>query len=111
MKKIKWHFRNNRKRNNTKNNGKHPSLIFGKTNDNKKYYNIGLTHSKKRGHHFNIEISDPSNWNEKSYLRNDVRIDDIEQFEKILTNYRVNPKDRNKVLQIINNFIKKNKIK
>ena len=111
MKKVKWHFRNNKRRNNSKNKGKHPSLIFGKTDDDTKYYNIGLTHSKRRGHHSNIEISDPSNWNRKSYLRNDVRIDDINQFEEMLNNYIVNPKDKDKVIKIIDSFIKKNNIK
>ena len=100
-----------KKRRNIKNKGKHPSLIFGKTDDNLKYYNIGLTHSNKRGHHFNVKISDPSNWNKSSYLRNDVRIDDINQFEDVLMNFKVNPKDKKKVQEIIDSFISKNKIK
>ena len=56
IKEIKWHFRNSKIRKEGKNKGKHPALIFAKNNDNKKYYNIGLTHSDKRGHHHNIEI-------------------------------------------------------
>ena len=45
-----------------KNVGKHPSLIVGESNDKTKFINIGLTHSKKRGHHVNVEIYDPNDY-------------------------------------------------
>ncbi len=83
IKEIKWHFRNCKIRKEGKNKGKHPALIFAKTNDNKKYYNIGLTHSDKRGHHHNIEIYNPENWKNKSYLRKRIEYDDKEMFGKI----------------------------
>ena len=104
IKEIKWHFRNSKIRKEGKNKGKHPALIFAKTNDNKKYYNIGLTHSDKRGHHHNIEIYNPENWKNKSYLRNDISDDDIHQFEKVLKNFKVNPKDKTKIQTLINKF-------
>ena len=111
IKEIKWHFRNSKIRKEGKNKGKHPALIFAKANDNKKYYNIGLTHSDKRGHHHNIEIYNPENWKNKSYLRNDISNDDIHQFEKVLKNFKVNPKDKTKIQTLINKFKKKNNIK
>ena len=65
-----WHFRDNKKRKKgKKNNGKHPSLIVGKSNDNKKYINIGLTHEQYRGHHKNIEIKDPTDWKKIIFKR------------------------------------------
>lgn len=110
IKKVKWHFRDNFNRKNGKKK-KHPSLIFAKTSDGSKYYNIGLTHEDRRGHHKNIEISDPCNWKKKSYLRNDISADDIELFGKILNNYKVNPKDKDKISKLILKFKLKNKIK
>lgn len=110
IKKIKWHFRDNEKRKQAK-KGSHPSLIFAKTNDGLKYYNIGLTHSDKRGHHKNVEISDPSNWKNKSYLRDDISADEIKYFGSILSNYKVNPKDKTKIKRLIYKYKKKNNIK
>lgn len=104
-----WHFRDNKKRKKgKKKKGKHPSLIVGKSNDNKKFINIGLTHAEFRGHHRNIEIKDPTNWNKKSYLRDDVSEDDFSQLETILSNYRLHPNDKEKVSKIINKYKKKN---
>lgn len=104
-----WHFRNNsnRKKSN-KNKGKHPSLIVGSSGDGKKYVNMGLTHSEKRGHHKNISISDPTNWNKTSYIRDDVRQDDINKLKVVLKDYKLNPKDENKILKILEKYKKKN---
>ena len=30
--------------------------------------------SKKRGHHKNLEIHDPTDWNKTSYLRDDIHV-------------------------------------
>lgn len=104
----KWHFRDNQnRRNGDKNKGKHPSLIVGKTKDNKKFINIGLTHSTHRGHHKNIEIKDPTNWKKSSYLRDDIQIDDVSKLQVILNDYRLHPNDKEKVFKIINKYKKR----
>lgn len=103
MKNIKWHFRNNKKRKIAKkNSGSHPSLVVGETDDGTAYVNIGLTKSPKRGHHKNIKIHNPQNWNEESYLRDDIRIDSKEYLSEILKDYKLCPKDINKIWSIIN---------
>ena len=107
-KKLPWHFRDNENRNKGKNKGKHPSLVFGETKDGTKYVNIGLTSSSKRGHHKNIEISNPQNWKEKSYLRDDIKEDPKTKMQKILHDYNLNPKDTNKVLKLIDKYKKRN---
>lgn len=97
-----FHFRKNKKRKlGNKNKGSHPSLIIGETNDGKSFVNIGLTKSKKRGHHKNVEIHNPNNWNESSYLRNDLRIDSKEYLGEILKDYKLCPEDLDKVWEII----------
>lgn len=108
-KSSKWHFRDNYKRLNGKSkNGKHPSLIVGETDDKSKYINIGLTHGKKRGHHTNIEIYDPTDWNKKSRLRDDIKETDKKSFSNILINFKLNPEDYSKVNTLINKHKKKN---
>ncbi|MBE6143858.1 MAG: hypothetical protein E7177_07760 [Erysipelotrichaceae bacterium] len=108
-KSIPWHFRNNKNRKKgKKNKGKHPSLVVGVTADNENYINIGLTHQKKRGHHNNIQISNPQNWKEKSYLRDDVREDPKRLMDEILIGYNLNPKDIKKVHKLIEKYKKKN---
>lgn len=103
MKNIKWHFRNNKKRKIAKkNSGSHPSLVVGETDDGTAYVNIGLTKSSKRGHHKNIKIHNPQNWNEESYLRDDIRIDSKEYLSEILKDYKLCPEDINKIWSIIN---------
>ena len=103
MKKVNWHFRNNRRRKKgIKNKGMHPSLIVGETTDGKSFINIGLTKSPKRGHHKNIAIHNPQNWNEISYLRDDIRIDSKEYLSEILKDYKLCPDDIDKIWEIIN---------
>ena len=103
MKNIKWHFRNNKKRKIAKkNSGSHPSLVVGETDDGSAYVNIGLINSSKRGHHKNIKIHNPQNWNEESYLRDDIRIDSKEYLSEILKDYKLCPEDINKIWSIIN---------
>ena len=102
MDKNKWHFRNNIKRKfGKRNRGKHPSLIIGETKDGKSYINIGLTSSKKRGHHKNIEIHNPQDWNKTSYLRDDIRIDLKEYLSEVLKDYKLCPNDIEKIANII----------
>ena len=83
-------------------NGKHPSIVVGE--EDNKYANLGLTHSKKRGHHKNIELSRNPNKNDSqiSYVRDDLRLDDMKYLQEIL-NYRKLPKkDIDKIMKIIN---------
>lgn len=104
-----WHFRNNNKRKKgNKKKGSHPSLIVGHSNDNKKYVNIGITHAKKRGHHVNEIISDPTNWSKKSRIRDDITETPKEDFSDILFGYRLDPRDIPKVNKIIEKHKKKN---
>lgn len=98
-----WSFRNNTKRKSAgKNNGKHPSIVVGVKDD--KYMNLGMTHSPTRGHHKNIKLSRNPNIHDKkpSYVRDDLRFDDMKYLQEIL-NYRKLPKkDIEKVMKIIN---------
>ena len=99
---IKWHFRKNSKRKHgSKNSGSHPVLVVGETKDGKAYFNIGLTKSKKRGHHNNIKIHNPQNWNEESFLRDDMSVDSKEYLSKVLEDYKLCPEDIDKIWKII----------
>lgn len=105
----KWHFRNNSiRKKGKKNKGKHPSLIVGETKDNKKFINIGVTHAKYRGHHKNIEIKDPTDWNKFSRIRDDISVTDKDKLKEILNNYKLHPNDVKKVLTLIEKYKKKN---
>lgn len=102
LKKVKWHFRLNAKRKIAgKNKGKHPALVVGETDDGSSFVNIGLTKSSKRGHHKNVKIHNPQNWEESSYLRDDIRVDSKEYLSKILEDYRLCPDDIDKIWTII----------
>ncbi|MBQ6731233.1 MAG: hypothetical protein IJR08_04935 [Bacilli bacterium] len=102
MKFVKWHFRNNKRRKQLGiRKGKHPSLVFAKSDDEMRFYNLGLTHSRKRGHHKNIEIHNPQNWEEVSYIRNDISVDDKQVFSGVLNNYRLHPYDYGKIWNVI----------
>lgn len=82
--------------------GSHPSIEVGK--NGRERANIGLTTSKKRGNHSNIELSRNPNPkdNRKSYLRDDLRYDDKKHLEKVMSGFRKLPKsDQEKVLAII----------
>ena len=100
MKFIKWHFRLNRKR-------KHPAIIFAESDDGKFYYNVGVTHSEKRGHHKNVEIKNPQNWDEISYVRDDMSIDEKEFLKEVLKDYKLHPEDYKKIwIRILKKKIK-----
>lgn len=102
MKMVKWHFRYNLKRKIAgMGKGKHPSLIVGETEDGKAYVNIGLTKSPKRGHHKNVKIHNPQDWNQDSFLRDDVRIDSKEYLSEVLKDYKLCPEDIDKIWSII----------
>ena len=82
--------------------------MFAESDDGKMFYNIGITHSKKRGHHKNLEIKDPTNWNKPSYVRDDLQIDDKDLLKEILRDYKLHPKDYKKIWdRIIKRRLKK----
>ena len=102
MKNLKWHFRKNTKRKiSHKKGGSHPSLVIGESEDGTSYYNIGLTHAKRRGHHNNIEIHDPKDWSKTSFVRDDIQVDSKEYLKVVLNSYKLNPKDIDKIWKII----------
>lgn len=61
-----------------------------------------------RGHHKNIEIRDPIKWKNVSYIRDDIKTDDISKLKNILKEYKLLPKDVDKILNIIYKYKKKN---
>ena len=97
---IKWHFRKNKKR-------KHPSLVIAESDDGKFYYNLGITHSKKRGHHKNLDIKDPSDWNNRSFVRDDLSIDEKRFLQEILRDYNLHPNDYKRIWNRIIKKLKK----
>ena len=82
-----WEFRDNTKRKQD-NKGKHPSLVVGENEDT--YANLGLTHSAKRGHHKNIELSKNPNPKDKkkSYVRDDLQYDEKKHLKNVLKDYK-----------------------
>lgn len=92
----KWHFRNNEKRRNKKNK-KHPSLVVGETKN--EYANFGLTHSKMRGHHKNLELKKNPKKDDKktAYLRDDLQLNKKSDMKEKLNNYKLSSKDKTQV--------------
>ena len=80
-----------------KKNGKHPSIVFAISDDGKYYYNLGITKSPRRGHHHNLEIHNPQNWDELSYVRNDLSVDEVELLDIVLKDYSLHPDDYKKI--------------
>ena len=105
MKYVKLHIRNNliRKNNSKKKKVKsHPVIVFGESDDGSKFYNYGLTTSPKRGRHKNLEIHNPKNWNEKSYVRDDWGLHDKRYLKILLKDYKLHPDDKKKIINLIN---------
>ena len=101
MKKTNWHFRKNRKRKmGSKKISGHPALVVGETDDGSSYYNIDLTKNKKRGYHKNVSIHNPQNWEEESFLRDDISLDPKEYLNIVLKDYKLCPEDINKIWDI-----------
>ena len=99
MKFIKWHIRINVKRNNK--SRKHPAIVFAESDDGLFFYNLGITHSKKRGHHANLQIKDPTDWNKISFVRDDLSIDEKEFLKEIVNDYKLHPNDYKRIWQRI----------
>ncbi len=49
-----------------------------------------------------IKIHNPQNWDEESYLRDDIRTDSKEHLSEILKDYKFCPEDIDKIWSIIN---------
>lgn len=104
----KFHFRRYKKTEGGKTKkGKHPKLIIDECGNN--YGFIGLTESKKRGHHNNIELqSNPQKGNKnKAYLRREVRYDDKRNFSEKLSDYNLSKADEAAVIAFLENRKKK----
>ena len=78
---------------------RHPKLIVGRSGDT--YSHMGLTSSKRKGHHGNMEIVNPENWSQKSWLRKEVRKNHVSEFGEHLPNYKLHPDDKKKVLDFL----------
>ena len=87
--------------------GKHPKLIV---DENKTQFGfMGLTESRKRGHHKNIELSknpEKGNFN-PAYIRKELRYDDKENFYERLKNYNLSEKDKQLILKYLEKSKKK----
>ena len=86
---------------------RHPKLIVSQ--EQKQVGFMGLTESKKRGHHKNIEldINPKKGDTRKAYLRKEIRYDDIEKFGDILNDYNLSESDKRKVIEYIKKLKKK----
>ena len=86
---------------------KHPKLIVDVQDKN--YGFMGLTGASRRGHHSNIPLSKipQTGKNDKSYLRQELRYDNKNNFEEILKDYNLSDSDKKAVIE----FIKKRKKK
>lgn len=86
---------------------RHPKLIVSQ--EQKQVGFMGLTESKKRGHHKNIELDvNPKKGDtRKAYLRKEIRYDDIEKFGDILNDYNLSESDKRKVIEYIKKLKKK----
>ena len=89
------------------NKARHPKLIVSQEQQQVGF--MGLTKSKKRGHHSNIELEvNPERGNKsKAYLRKEIRHDNIENFSEILDNYNLSESDKKKVIAYIESLKKK----
>lgn len=86
---------------------RHPKLIVSQ--EQKQVGFMGLTESKKRGHHKNIELDvNPKKGDtRKAYLRKEIRYDEIEKFGDILNDYNLSESDKRKVIEYIKKLRKK----
>ena len=87
--------------------GKHPKLIV---DENKTQFGfMGLTESRKRGHHKNLELSkNPEKGNSSpAYIRKELRYDNKENFYERLKNYNLSEKDKKSILKYLENLKKK----
>lgn len=84
-----------------KKKAKHPKLIVDE--NQREYGFMGLTESKKRGHHNNIPLhKNPQKGNKnKSYLRTELRYDDKGNFGKVLSDYKLSNIDKIKVKEFV----------
>ena len=91
---FNYHFRRFKKKEGAKHNAsKHPKLIVDEKSD--QYGYMGLTKSRKRGHHNNIPLKkNPQKGNTvQSYIRNELRYDLKSAFEDVLPDYRLSRED------------------
>ncbi len=86
---------------------KHPKLIV---DENKTQFGfMGLTESKKRGHHSNIDLDEnpQKNNNSKAYIRKELRYDEKVNFSSVLNNYNLSSEDKKKIIAYLKKIKKK----
>ena len=92
---------------------KHPKLIVDVKR--RKFGYMGLTESKKRGHHFNLPLSknpqkgqpDLVDGNPAAYLRKELRYASKDLFTEVLPNYYLYPEDKKEVIAFLEEIKKK----
>ena len=86
---------------------KHPKLIVDENVN--EYGFMGLTESAKRGHHKNIPlIKNPQKGKiEQSYLRDELRYDNKDNFTEILKNYNLSYEDKLNIIKYLEKHKKK----
>ena len=89
------------------NKQKHPKIIIEREND--KYSYMGLTESPKRGHHSNLPLNkNPRRGDSRpAYVRKEVLLRSVYDFDEILSNYSLSNIDRLNVLNEYNKLKKK----
>ena len=80
---------------------KHPKLIVERKG--KTYGFMGLTESTKRGHHANIKLDKNPERGQTgpSYVRKELRYDDVGHFGDVLEDYRLSSTDKKRVLEFV----------
>ena len=72
---------------------------------------MGLTESKKSGHHTNIDLYDNPEFDTKnkkrktykSYIRKELRYDNKENFSEVLNNYNLSYRDKMRIIEYLKN--------
>ncbi len=92
-----------------KKKAKHPKLIVER--DGGKFGFMGLTESKKRGHHnnFHLRKNPQRGHSEPAYIREELRYDSTENFSKILSDYNLSKEDKKRVLEFAQKLKQKKK--
>lgn len=104
MKEKLYVFRRYKKKQGNK-NVRHPKIIVASFKD--EYGFMGLTESKKDGHHYNIPITDPQRKAKKSYIRKEIVYDKKKMFSDILDDYNLSKKDKKYIINYVNKHKKK----
>ena len=103
--KIKKNYSRKNEKSNSKKNNYHPSIVVGEKGS--EYANIGITSSKKRGHHKNEELHNRQKNGKPSYIRDDIQFTNKKNIKEDVKNMKLHESDLPKIRSIIEKFIKK----